>query len=506
MGRPNILLLHADQHRWDCLGCYGNPDVKTPAIDKIATEGVRYTNHYTVYPVCTPSRYSLFSSQYVHQHSAWTNRSTLPAGTATFPRLLRQAGWHTAAVGKMHFTPTYLDVGFERMVLAEQNGDGRFEDDYHTWLMGQGYVDSVDLVDQVDAFRCRAGRTYYENFGAFESNLPKELHSTAWITRQALKEIGNWDVQGGNLLMVGYIKPHHPFDPPAPYSTMYDPQTIQIPSGYIPEVLPGDFANHPGFFDHRTLTEEKLRRVLAMYYGTITQIDDGIGEILALLRKRNLYDNTMIIYTSDHGDYLGYHHMLLKGNYLYDPLARIPLVVKYPAGIKALGVDERLCENIDLGATILSVCNCSPAGGMCGLDLRGSVRREYVFSEGQYGTDDSPCIGYMLRSGRYKLLVNGSMENAMFFDLEKDPLELCNEIGNPAYGWEVQRHRDALVHRVLFGGTGRNYVDPCAAQLPEAKDVQSRFWALQDFINRQVEPGALGDRLPSDSGEESVVS
>ncbi len=486
MKKPNILLLHGDQHRWDCLGCYGNPDVKTPHIDCLAEEGTRYTNHFTVYPVCTPSRYSLFSGQYVHQHSAWTNQSTLPAGTATFPRLLRQAGWHTAAVGKMHFTPTYLDVGFERMTLSEQNGEGRFEDDYHTWLMEQGRIDAIDLTDQVDAHRRRAGRRYYDHFGAFESDLPQELHSTSWITSQALKEIGSWDPQGGNLLMAGYIKPHHPFDPPAPYSTMYDPAALQLLPGYTPEVPAGDFANHHGFFDHRTLTEERLRHIMAMYYGTITQIDTHIGEILALLKEKGMYDDPMIIYTSDHGEYLGCHHMLLKGNYLYDPLARIPLIIKYPKGMESVGRDDRLSENIDLCAAILSVCGIRPADTMCGLDLRSEQRRSSVFSEGQYGTDACPRLGYMLRSRQYKLLVNGSMEDAMFFDLEKDPLELRNEISNPAYREEIRQLQRDLVDRVLFSGGGKNHLDVQAPQLREPASLAERSRALQAYIHDRI--------------------
>lgn len=488
MKRPNILLLHADQHRWDCLGCYGNPDVKTPSIDGLAAEGSRYTNHFTVYPVCTPSRYSLLCGQYVHQHTGWTNQSTLPAGTATFPELLRRAGWHTTAVGKMHFTPTYLDVGFERMILAEQNGDGRFEDDYHTYLMEQGRIDAIDLTDQVDEHRLRAGQSYYDHFGAFESDLPEELHSTSWITRQALKELESWDPQGGNLLMVGYIKPHHPFDPPAPYSTMYDPASLQIPPGYIPEVPQKDFENHHGFFDHRTLTEERLRRIVAMYYGTITQIDDGIGEILSLLKEKGMYEDTMIIYTSDHGEYLGYHHMLLKGNYLYDPLARIPLIIKYPKGMESAPTDGRMSENIDLGATILSVCGVRPADGMYGMDLRGGEQRTYAFSEGQYGTDARPCIGYMIRSERYKLIVSGSMEEAMFFDLERDPLELRDEIENPAYAEEIRLHREELIRRVLFSSLGRNHLDPQAPQRRDPSELEGRARALKEFIQSELYP------------------
>lgn len=222
MNRPNVLLILADQHRQDCIGCCGNAEIKTPHLDSLAEDGVLYTNHYTVYPVCTPSRYSMLSGQYAHQHNAWTNESTLPSGTATFPSLMREAGYRTAAVGKMHFTPAYQDVGFDTMVLCEQNGHGRYEDDYHAWLMEEGLTDRLDLTDQTGR-REAASPSYFQRFGAFPSDLDCRHHSTSWITRQALLQLDDWNPDGGNLLMVGYVKPHHPFDPRRPTASSTTP-------------------------------------------------------------------------------------------------------------------------------------------------------------------------------------------------------------------------------------------------------------------------------------------
>lgn len=484
MKKPNILLLHGDQHRWDCLGCYGNPDVKTPYLDILASEGVRYEEHYTVFPVCTPSRYSMLSGQYVHQHTAWTNQSTLPHGVVTFPRLLKQNGYRTAAVGKMHFTPTYLDVGFDRMSLAEQNGDGRYEDDYHTWLKEKGLVDSLDLTDQVDEHRRKGSPDYYRHFGAFESDLPVEAHSTSWITQQAMDEINDWNSEGGNLLMVGYVKPHHPFDPPAPYSRMYDPAKLTLLEGYTTETPQVDYENYHGFFDSKTLTEEELRRVMALYYGTITQIDDGVGKLIAMLKEKGLYEDTMVIYTSDHGEYLGFHHMLLKGNFLYDPLAKIPLIVKYPKSMMQSGVNRCLCENIDLSSAILSVCGLEQPDAMCGIDISAPESgREFVFSEAQYLENGRPCQGYMIRTEEYKLLLRGAMEKgAMFFDLRKDPWELHNEIANPVYKETIEELRRQLVDQVLFTGSGANHCDQAAPQCANQEELNRRAEALQAFI------------------------
>ncbi|HEU5317637.1 MAG TPA: sulfatase-like hydrolase/transferase, partial [Chloroflexota bacterium] len=148
--RPNVLVIMTDQFRWDCLGLggQGNPDVKTPHLDRLARDGVWFPTTFCPLPVCTPSRYSLLSGLYVHQHGGWTNRCTLTPDIPTFPRRLREAGYRTRGVGKMHFTPTYLDVGFEALELAEQNGPGRYEDDYHRELMEAGLVPATDLIDQ----------------------------------------------------------------------------------------------------------------------------------------------------------------------------------------------------------------------------------------------------------------------------------------------------------------------------------------------------------------------
>ncbi|MCK5861165.1 MAG: sulfatase-like hydrolase/transferase, partial [Candidatus Hydrogenedentes bacterium] len=210
----NILLIHADQHRMECLGAYGNPDIRTPHIDGLAKEGIRYENSFCPYPVCTPSRYSLLSGQYVHDHCGWTNHCTLSPEIATFPKILRDAGYTTRAIGKMHFTPTYLDVGFDTMTLAEQDGPGRWDDDYHRELMAAGLVDVNDLEDQVREYRRHARPEYWETFGALPSNLPEKWHTTSWVGTHAAAALENWN-GNGNLLMTGFVKPHHPFEPPA---------------------------------------------------------------------------------------------------------------------------------------------------------------------------------------------------------------------------------------------------------------------------------------------------
>lgn len=434
--KPNILIIHADQHRWDCLGAYGNKEIRTPNIDNLARDGVLYRNSFCPFPVCTPSRYSLISGLYVHQHMGYSNHCTLPPALDTFPKILRSGGYKTKAVGKMHFTPTYLDVGFDEMVLSEQDGPGRHDDDYHRWLREQGLVDGIDLMDQVKEYRDQAPQEYWDKFGAVRSDLGEEHHSTTWIAERAMETIKDWDEEG-NLLMVGFIKPHHPFDPPAPWDAMYNPEELTLLPGWTDTINEIDTKLHPGYFPYEPLNKEQLEIVMAHYYASISQIDHHVGRIVDALKEKGLYDNTLIIYTSDHGDYMGYRHLLLKGGYMYDPLVKVPLIVKYPGSLRAGEVNEGLVSNIDMGPTILSLAGCEYSRSMSGLDMTKEIEgHNMVFCE--------DGRQFMVRSKKRKLLYFRDSAKCQFFNLENDPLEMENLYNHPDYQEEIIAYRLAL--------------------------------------------------------------
>lgn len=436
--RPNVLVILADQHRADCLGCFGNLDVRTPNLDRLANAGVRFTSSFCPFPVCTPSRYSLLSGLPVHEHRGYSNRCTLPPGTPTFASVLRAAGYATAAVGKMHFTPTYLDVGFDRLILAEQDGDGRWDDDYHRHLRANGLVDANDLEDQRREYRERARPQYWETFGALPSNLPREHHSTEWIASQALDILEGW-TGNSNLLMVGFIKPHHPFDPPREWCDRYDPAALHLLPGWTESCLEHDIALHRGYFDHTTLSEGALRRVMAYYYATIEHLDEQVGRMIATLRRKGLYDDTLIIYTSDHGEYLGFHHLLLKGNYMYDPLIRVPLIVKFPQGHRGGTEMSGLVCNTDVAPTILRQAGLEPAPGMLGRNLAHDADgHDAVFAESGRGGQ------LMVRTAGAKLLRNGQTGAEFLYDFKTDPLEMRNGIADKRHAGIARELRDRL--------------------------------------------------------------
>lgn len=488
--QPNILIIHTDEHRADCMGAYGNTEIQTPNLDRLAADSVRYTNSYCPYGSCTPSRYSFLTGLYVHQHRCRTNRSTLGPGTGSFPRALQRAGYRTKAIGKMHFTPTYLDLGFEQMELAEQDGEGRLDDDYHRDLCDHGLLDTLDIIDQRSEFRKRAPDEYWQTFGAQTSNLPEEWHSTTWIADRALRTLEDW-TGGGNMLMVGFVKPHHPFDPPVPWDGMYDPAKLSLLPGWMESVPERDRQRHAGYFPNQRLSEQTLRRVLAYYYATISHIDHHTGRLLDLLRRKGLYENTLIIFTADHGEYMGFHHMILKGGYLYDPLVRVPLLVKFPANRRAGEVSDAPVNNIDLAPTILRQAGVEPAPAMKGVDLsEDSAGHPYIFAEDRQGRQ------YMARSQTQKLLLSRTPEESLFFDLQRDPLETTNLFDDPAYREQIRQHRDALTDWMLFDAVTPNYLDESAPQIdqpnvPQQGDDHRK--RMMDYFERKVAAYLAGD-------------
>ena len=454
--RPNVLIIHSDQHRMDCIGAYENSDVQTPNIDSLAKEGVLYQNSYSSLPVCTPSRYSLLSGMYVHQHKGWTNHSTLNPNIETFPELLKNVGYKTKAIGKMHFAPTYLDVGFEEMILAEQDGPGRWDDDYHRDLMNNNLVDKIDLEDQRREYRKKAPEHYWKSFGTASTNLPEKFYSTNWIADHAVETLENWD-ESGNMLMVGFIKPHHPFDPPEKWTKMYDPDKLELLPGWIEKSIDADVEAHPGYFKNVELNEATLRKSMAYYYASITQIDFEIGRIIKVLKDKGQYDNTIIIYTSDHGEHLGYHHQILKGGHLYESIMKVPLIIKYPKSQYAGTKNDKLVSNVDLAPTILNTVGLKIPKAMSGYDLTdSSFSRKYVCADGWLGSQA------MARSKKFKLIRKRNGKS-LFYNLEADPLEMNNLYSDIDYQDEIKSHMEAIVN---WQGTdslfAENYLDEYA--------------------------------------------
>ena len=410
--KPHVLLIHLDQLRWDCLSVYGNKQVSTPHIDALAQDSAVHDNHFCSYPVCTPSRYSLLSGLDVQDHKGWDNHCTLKSDIETWPRVLKRNGYRTTAVGKMHFTPTYLDAGFENMILCEQDGPGRWDDDYHRELVDKGLIDFLDIMDQRSEYRKEADDEYWDGFGTAENNLEADMASSGWIASKAEAELKSWG-SDPECLMVGFVKPHHPFDPPAPWCDQYNPSDLELLPGWIESCLDRDLLFDKGYFDHTSLNKTALRRIMAAYYGCISEIDSYIGNFIRILKEKALYEDTVIILTSDHGEYMGYHHMLLKSNHMYDPLMRIPLMIKSTGSVCVERQDELSC-NTDTAAMILEECGIQSEV----LKRKPENAGKYIFAHSSYG------VSAMIRSSRYKLIFDNRSVTICFSICRMTPMNL----------------------------------------------------------------------------------
>jgi arylsulfatase A-like enzyme len=322
--------------------------------------------------------------------------------------------------------------------------------------MKNDLVDVIDLIDQRQEYRKNAPEEYWKSFGTITTNLPDEFYSTNWIANHAIETLREWD-QSGNMLMVGFIKPHHPFDPPKKWAEMYDPDELELLPGWTEKPISYDISKNPGYFPNAELTDSTLRKSMAYYYASITQIDYEVGRMIKILKDKGIYDNTIIIYTSDHGEHLGYHHQILKGGNLYESIMKVPLIIKYPDSQYAGTESYKLVSNVDLAPTILHLAGLESLESMSGYDLRDdSFDREYLFGHAWFGNQA------MARSKRYKLVHDRNGES-LFFDLENDPWEMNNLYNDTNYQDEIKSHLIAIVN---WQGTDSllndNYLDEYA--------------------------------------------
>lgn len=466
----NILFIMADQLRWDHLSCYGHPHLKTPNIDRLAARGVRFDRAYVQSPVCGPSRASFYTGRTVFSHGSTWNRVPLPIGELTLGDYLRPQGVTTAVVGKTHMIPDRegmarlgLNEGTQIGIQVSQPGFDPYERDdglhptpllnakggklrYNDWLREQGYDGDNPWNDWANAAEGPDGELL-SGWHLKNSNLPArvaEEHSeTAYMTMRAKEFI----TQMGDapwLCHLSYIKPHWPYMAPAPYHDMYGPQSFApIHRSDAEREDPNPvFGAFMGMEVSETFSMQGAREtVMPAYMGLIKQIDDHLGKLFDWLEETGRADDTMIVFTSDHGDYLGDHWMGEK-ELFHECSVRVPLIVYDPrpqADATRGTACDAFVEAIDLVPTFLEATGTPSAdhrleGKSVMPWLRGEADiawRDSVFSEIDYAfyaarkmLDVGVCDarGYMLRTERWKY-VHFKGFPPQLFDLENDPEE-----------------------------------------------------------------------------------
>src|SRR5262245_14516835 len=452
---PNFLFIITDQQRADHLGAYGNPTVRTPHIDSLARSGFRAERFYVATPICMPNRATLMTGRMPSLHGVRHNGIELSLDETTFVDVLREAGYRTALVGKGHLQNitgappqwppdpgargsrearsrnsgsygqelgstwekdpahelTLPYYGFETVDLSIRHADQQYGH-WRRWLRAQT-KDADRLIGPEHAIpapefeltRCRQ---------AWRTRVPEELYPTSWITERTLAALRDAARDGRPFFIeCSYPDPHHPFTPPGQYWGMYSPEDVPAPPSFC-AAHRGLPAHVQWLYDQRdsgkavkhtqalfACSEREAREAIALNYGTISMIDDGVGRLLAELERLGQTDDTVVIFTSDHGDFLGDHQLLLKGPIHYTGLTRTPFIWKDPA-MASPRTSEALIQAIDLAPTVLARAGVTPYNGIQGRSLLQHIGGEEM-PRGELLIEEEGQRTYLGFSGRVRM-------------------------------------------------------------------------------------------------------
>jgi arylsulfatase len=440
--RPNVLLICTDQQRFSALGAYGNDEIETPNLDRLAAQGVLFENCYVQNPVCGPSRASLMTGRYVHSHGLWANGVGLPDGERLFSKDMAEAGYDCGLVGKFHLSACFggrmekrQDDGFRVYRWAHDPYPGSSENEYHRWL----HTVRPDLIGaEVD----------YDS-------LPADVHYSRWIGDQTVEFLTRSRQRDKPFLFVAnFFDPHHGFGAPEEYLKRYRDKQLSRPvtvedelTGKPPIQTEASRESYAGKArGYTSYSADELQEVKAAYYAMVSLVDDEVGRILDALDREGLTENTLVVFTSDHGEMLGDHQLMLKGPMMYEQAVRVPLILRWPDALPAGTRCPELVQWIDLAATILAATGTPGPDRGQGQDLlllatggasgRGWALSEYRNSGQPY---DPPVHLTMLRRHQWKLVVQHGApatdgdRTGELYDLDVDPDELRNLWDDPAH-------------------------------------------------------------------------
>lgn len=448
--KPNIVIIMVDEQKATSLPMYGNPTVRTPHLVQLAAEGVLFTQAFATCPLCVPNRVSVMTGRYPHATRSSDNRYYLRPGERHLPQLLAEAGYRTALVGKNHcFASRDLAI---------------FDD---LWEAGHtGPVDPPTAEAAAAKQWIIDSGIWQKAWGADRNPYPPESLGTALITDHAIEFVEHHKDEPF-FLWYSIADPHTPLQTASPYADMYPPDQVDLPPS-----LDGEIQTKPPAqqLDYRAMAcdkvnEDLIRKAISIYYGMNTYIDDQVGRFLACLDSLGLREDTIVVYLSDHGDYVGEHGMIRKSKALYDCLCRVPLIISWPGSVSS-GVqqDEFVCGE-DIFPTLTDLAGLSFPRAVQGRSLasligdKGSyVARRAIYGEhgfpGPPAAPDAPLTvprgpltrdfrpSYKLgdqgrcksvRTQEWKLVVYPGQPYGELYHLKADPWELHNLYGQSAY-------------------------------------------------------------------------
>ena len=494
--RPNFVFIITDQQRADWLGCAGHPVLRTPNIDALAARGTRFENFHAASPVCMPNRASLLTGRYPSLHGLRYNGCVLPENANTFVDVLAGAGYDTAAIGKSHLQPfTDLppmgrkpeeiagaaDAWKDARPATYQEAPEHYTDDaaypIKTPYYGYRHVDMV--THHGDRCGGHYGQWFRQNAPdwqalhdtanelphsyscpqAYRTPIPEELYPTAYVRDRAVDYIkGRQTEDGPFFAFVSFPDPHHPFNPPGKYWDMYTPDQFDVTLPFEAHQNPTppmqwlheNWKTGGGQMTPQTammLDDDQLRQAMALTAGMIAFIDDAVGDIVRALEGTGQMDNTVICFTSDHGDYLGDFNMLLKGALPFRSITRVPFIWSDPSDRRP-SVSDALCSMVDLSATILDRVGLSPFNGNQGISFLQTTRggdgpRDEALIEYNDGGNrlgfETPARVRAMVTDEWRYTVYRDQPWGELYDLREDPNETRNL-------WDSPDHRETRMH------------------------------------------------------------
>jgi len=438
---PNILLIMTDQQRFDTIGALGNPYIKTPALDRLVKEGTSFTSAYTASPVCVPSRCSMMYGKYPLFTGCLENNFSMPDENEqqSFVDHLTSHGYRTHAIGKRHFTPDpQAKRGFQTLESQEELVSRIEDDDYLQYLKENG------CAEVYEPFGVR-GEAYYVPQIA---PLTQQHHPTQWVGDRSVKWIEEYnDESSPFMLFSSFVHPHPPFSPPSPWHKLY--RSMNMPESLHLENNE-DFWVYTNWIQNRYKgkdqgTDRRLQKLIKAYYwASISFVDYQISRMIEVLEKKHLLDSTLIIFTSDHGEFLGDYGAYGKRHFL-NAAAQIPLICRHPSSFKMNATCETPVSLVDILPTTLHSCTDdynSLADGVALQDIANNKsQRERVF--GHYQQADSAL--YMSQSKSYSYIYSASDDKEFLFDRKRDPQQCKNLAYNLMYKHIVTSERSKLI-------------------------------------------------------------
>lgn len=518
--KPNFLLIITDQHRADHLGGYGNPIVQTPHIDQLARNGTRFDRFYVATPICMPNRATLMTGRMPSLHGARQNGIPLSLTATTFVEILRAAGYQTALIGKCHlqsingnlptigmpephpdltdppehlreadsmfachgrydqelpstwakepdFEPLRPYYGFDHVELAIGHGD-KAVGHYARWLK-ERRPDPDSLRGPKNQL---PGNSYIAP-QSWRTRMPEELYPTAYVAERTIKFLENYsrsDRARPFFIQCSFPDPHHPFTPPGRYWEMYDPAQIPLPPSFdsgerpIPphlRMLYDERAQAKSNLDGQrafAVTEREVREAIALTYGMISMVDDAVGNILGWLKMLRLEENTVVIFTSDHGDFMGDHRLLLKGALHYRGLVRVPFVWSDPKVEPRGLLNSGLCGTLDIARSVLTRAGLRGHNGMQGVNLLPAVYGDSTRQDSLV-IEEHQRRGYMgfannfrartLITKDHRLTLYEGADWGELYDLKSDPEEMTNLWHEPSARNRRFELIEALARRMM---------------------------------------------------------